>query len=164
MIQVMPPALVMALTSVAYFGSALGLALIRSPEPALPQRGPVRIWNEISQGFTLVLREPILYALTSASVLWNAARGVMNVTLILFALELLHLTPAELGMTFAAEGIGMLFGAIIAVSLKQRLGIGGAIIAGAALCALGGPFVAAATAATGLVMMLLGRFLLGLGR
>jgi MFS family permease len=75
---------------------------------------------------------------------------------VLFAVRVLDLTPAMLGLTIAAGGIGGIGGAIIAPWLARRLGPGRAIVAAAGAAALLNLLIPAAPADPKLGMAFLG--------
>jgi MFS family permease len=129
-----------AVNAVTYGVSALFLGAIRRPEPAPDRSGPSPSWTEdVSAGFRIAWREPRvrpLLLMSAAGALWGSFFSALYVV---FALRVLHLTPALLGFTIAAGGVGALAGAMLARPIARAVGFGPAIVltlAGGAVCTL----------------------------
>ncbi|CAN5186864.1 MFS transporter [soil metagenome] len=145
-----------AINAATYLVSAAFLLGIRKPEPA-PQ-APQRVsWRrDIGDGWRGAMGEPkvapLLFMAGS-----NALFGSFFAALyVLFAVRVLGLTPAMLGLTIAAGGIGGIGGAVIAPWLARRLGPGRAIVAAAGGAAVLNLLIPAAPADPKLGMAFLG--------
>jgi len=125
-----------AINAVTYLISAVFLGAIESREPA-PEVHERNHWRrEITDGVGAAMREPRvapLLFLTGSNALFGAFFAALYV---LFALKTLGLTPAMLGVTIAAGGVGGIAGAIVAPRLARLLGAGPAIMLAAAGAAL----------------------------
>ena len=129
-----------AVNAVTYAVSALFLRAIRKPEPEPNRSGPPAHWRQdIAAGFRIAWLEPRvrpLLLMTAASALFGSFFAALYVV---FALRVLHLTPALLGFTIAAGGVGALAGALLAQPIARAVGVGQAIVltlAGGAISAL----------------------------
>jgi Na+/melibiose symporter-like transporter len=129
-----------AVNAVTYAISAVFLGAIRKPEPDPDRSAPQANWRQdVSAGFRIAWLEPHvrpLLLMSAASALFGAFFSALYVV---FALRVLHLTPALLGFTIAAGGVGALAGAMLAQPIARRVGVGPAIaltLAGSAVSAL----------------------------
>jgi hypothetical protein len=129
-----------AVNAVTYGVSALFLGAIRKPEPAPDRSGPPPRWTEdVSAGFRIAWREPLVRPLLLMSAAGALCGAFFSALYVVFALRVLHLTPALLGFTIGAGGLGALAGAMLAQPIARAVGFGPAIIltlAGSAACAL----------------------------
>jgi MFS family permease len=115
--------------AISFAVSALSLLLIRSPEPARPQRTeatPIR--GEIVEGLQLVRRHRVLFPMALRSVIAHVAGSFYGVLYTLYLLQELHLNPLLLGIVISAGGVGSLVGSLFAQRVINRLGIGPALI------------------------------------
>ena len=80
-------------------------------------------------GFRIVLAHPLVRPIWLMAVLGDFFGWFFGALYILYALDVLRLTPSELGFTIAAGGVGALAGAAAAPWLARRMGAGPAIIA-----------------------------------
>jgi predicted MFS family arabinose efflux permease len=139
-----------------FFISVLCLLPIRVRRLTLPGSATGRdphIAHEMREGFRFVfLHRPIL-ALMATAALYSLASSAFVFMLPVFAKQLLHIGPVELGWLWSALGIGMLStSAWLAwldhgdVSSRFRMISGAMAVGGAAVCSLsiiGGPLAAA---------------------
>lgn len=100
----------------SYVASAVLTARVELTDPPAPSRGP--LLREISEGLSWVYGHRTLrpQALTTHG--WTAAYAVLGAVYVPFGLRELGFSPLQLGLTFAAGGVGGLVGS----SLSERLG------------------------------------------
>jgi len=138
--------LAVAINAVTYLVSAafLGAITRREPPPEVHQQAHWR--RDITDGVRAAMSEPRvapLLFLTGCNALFGSFYAALYV---LFALRILGLTPAMLGVTIAAGGVGGIAGAVVAPRLAKWLGVGPAIVAAAAGAALFSPLTPLAPA------------------
>jgi predicted MFS family arabinose efflux permease len=125
-----------AVNAATYLVSAALLGAIGKRERA-PAVSPPAPWGrDIADGVRAALAEPRvapLLFITGSNALFGSFFAALYV---LFALRVLGLTPAMLGLTIGAGGVGGLAGALLAPRLSRWLGPGRAIIVSAAGAAL----------------------------
>jgi MFS family permease len=117
----------------SFVASALLLLRLKATEAAAPSREPgsLRVYiAEIREGVGLVLRDPILRAIVGASAIGQLGGAVQAPLLVLYMLEELALSAAELGIIFAATGAGAIPGSLLARPIADRVGPGRAIAVG----------------------------------
>jgi MFS transporter, DHA3 family, macrolide efflux protein len=147
-----------------FFLSALCLLPIRVRRLTLPRSatgGSPPIAHEMWEGFRFVfLQHQPMLALMVTAALYSLASSAFVFMLPVFAKQLLHMGPVELGWLWSALGIGMLCtSARLAwldhgdVASRFRLISGAMVVGGAAVCSLsvvGGPVAA------GVLMIIVG--------
>ena len=114
------------------FAASIGtIAWIRHAEPAPRLAGTPRagMLAEIKEGIALVAHNPILRALAMMLTVGAIGFHLQDPALYLFAYRSVHLTPGELGLVFAAAGVGAVIGALAVGAIVRRLGVGGALTA-----------------------------------
>ncbi len=125
-----------AINAITYLVSAAFLGAIVGREPAPKVHGQTHWRSDITDGVSAAMSEPRvapLLFLTGSNALFGSFFAALY---ILFALKTLGLTPAMLGVTIAAGGVGGIAGAVVAPRLARLLGAGPAIVAAAAGAAL----------------------------
>ena len=122
----------------AYLVSALILARIQTPEPALDKARERRGWVDgVVTGARAAWGEPrvrILLIMTGVGGLFG---GFFSALYVAFALRGLGLSPALLGLGIATGGVGALAGSLLAQPIARWIGVGPAICVSGALSALG---------------------------
>jgi MFS family permease len=157
-----PGALLLDAASYAVSVGTLLLAARRAPRPAPVPRRP--LLREVRAGLRYVRGQPVLNAIMWVGGWYNLGSAVYDALLVLFAVRVLHLSPAHLGLAVGIGGIGFPLGSLLAGRVTARLGEGRALIA-AAVPSVGGLLVGAAAAGPRPeVFLAAGTFLVGLGQ
>jgi MFS family permease len=153
LVQILTGPIAILIDAVSFIGSALLLGTIRvkePPPPAKSEREPVL--REIVEGLRLVINNPILRALTLASMATASMWGVFGATWYLIALDPeVGLNAAAIGLIAAVGGVSSLFGAVLAGRLNRRLGVGRVVILMAVIGGLGSFFIPLAPAGAPLI-------------
>ena len=131
------PALGGALVSFAGASAAFALAsalsvfavvlLLRLREPVrapIPARHP---WLELREGAELVWKHALLRPILLTAVAWNFSWFVLQSAYVPYAVRLLGLDAAGVGLTLAAYGVGMVVGALLAARVVSGMPFGRAI-------------------------------------
>jgi MFS family permease len=137
LIQVVTAPFAIIVDVLSFLGSALFLSLIHTPEPAPPEnKQPSSFWSDIRIGLRLVLRNPILRAISLSLMVFNFFLSMINALYVLYVIGTLGVSPAILGFIYTAGSIGFPIGVALAGRAARRLGVGPAIVWGAVLCDL----------------------------
>lgn len=127
--------LAILLDAATFIVSAVVVASIPTPEPPPDRTARTNIRAEIGEGLQLVRHQPLLRAVTLASMATSALWGIFGATWVIFAIDQLGLDAAAVGLIAAIGGIGSFAGALIAARYTVRIGLGrlmvGALLAGA---------------------------------
>jgi MFS family permease len=120
-----------AADAASFVASAALLTSIRRREalPDPPAEAP-RMRDEIRTGLRYVFRHPLLRPLIWQIGLGNFFLSVLSSILIVYAVRVLHMTAASVGVVFSIGNLGLLAGAPIAGALARRIGIGPLLIWG----------------------------------
>ncbi|MFE6844275.1 MFS transporter [Streptomyces sp. NPDC057686] len=119
--------LALAFAAAAYLASALRLiGMGTAPAPPAADRTPLRA--QIREGLRHVLGHPELRALALNASLSNLGGAVINTMLPVLFVRELGLSPAALGLFWAAGGTGLLLGARLARPFAARVGYGRALV------------------------------------
>jgi MFS family permease len=115
----------LSVDAVSYLFAALGLVLIRKPEPEpkAPAEQP-SIRRSIAEGFHAVYGTRLLRVLLAQSATLNVGFGAVSTVFTVYAIRVLHLSPAKLGIAIAGLAVGALFGALLANRVRKALGLG----------------------------------------
>lgn len=129
------PALI-AGTVVTYLVSALFVGRIRHEEelPLAEDRRPLR--TEVAEGLRFVVHQPLLRRIVACTSTANFFNAVASAVTVIFALRILGLDAAGLGLVYSAASIGGLVGAVLADRAARLVGEG-RVVAVSALA--GGP-------------------------
>ncbi|HEY3439050.1 MAG TPA: MFS transporter [Actinotalea sp.] len=124
LLRVLSAPAVIGVTALTYLTSAAFVGRIRHVEqlPAREHRRPLR--TEIAEGMRFVVHQPLLRRIVACTSLSNLAGAVGNALLVLFALRVLGLDSASLGVVFSAGAVGGLAGALLADRLARVVGEG----------------------------------------
>lgn len=129
------PALI-AVTAVTYLFSALFVSRIRAhedlPDPA--ERRPLR--EEIAEGLRFVVHQPLLRRIVACTGLSNMFSAVAGALLVIYALRILGMDEAGLGLVFSGGAVGGLLGALAADRLARAMGEGRVIVVSAVVFGL----------------------------
>jgi len=137
LVQVFAAPFAVLLDSFSFLVSALAIGTIRKPEPApgQPEARP-RFRQEVTGGLQHILRSPVLRALAGGEAALAFFGSFFGVLYSLFAIRILHMGPAALGLTIAVGGVGSLFGSLLSMPAVRRFGLGTTLI-GAVLLGIG---------------------------
>jgi predicted MFS family arabinose efflux permease len=155
LVQLLTGPITLLINAVTYLVSAVILLTIRheeAPPPKAEDREPVL--DEIRHGLGLVRHDPTLRAFAIAQMLLAAQWGVFGATFFLFALDVLGLDPAVVGIVAAVGGASSFIGAVVATRSTRRWGVGPVAIAAALLAALGNLFIPLAPAGLPVIALL----------
>ncbi|MFC6086605.1 MFS transporter [Sphaerisporangium aureirubrum] len=127
----------MALLTNAVSGlvSAATLLAVRRPEPRpVVPPGRVSTWRGIREGLAQVFRVGEIRAIALQAGTYNACYLAMQTVFVLYAARELRMAPGTIGLLLSVGAVGSLLGAFAAGPLKDRLGLGRALLAELALC------------------------------
>jgi MFS family permease len=119
----------------SYVVSVVGLLAIRRPEPApaVPEQR-VSTARSIAEGLRMVFRNASIRAIALQAGTYNLCWMSLQTVFVLYAARELGMGPATIGLVLGGGAVGSLVGAVGAGWLKQRLGLGRAVIAELVLC------------------------------
>lgn len=153
-----------AVDAASFLASAAGVGAIRAPEaaPLVPEGGHRRLYVDIGEGLRFVLGHPLLRAIAATTATANLFGGIQSAVEILFLVRVLHVSPAIIGLLFAAASVGGVLAALTATRVARRVGGARATLVGIFTCG-GGLLVPLSTPGAGLLLFAGGLFALSFG-
>jgi hypothetical protein len=129
LVQVLTAPISIAVDAASYLVSAVTIAWIRRPEPAVaPPSERRHLLVEIREGLSVVAGHPVLRPLVVAALNVGLFTGGVRGALIVLYLVQLGVTPVEFGLVYGIGGAAALAGAIVARPLAARLGLGQTLV------------------------------------
>jgi len=146
LIQVLGVPLAVGIDGASFLASALGIALVRAPEPTPPPRAERRRLDaELREGMRTLVGQPILRAFLATAVTANFSYSVIMAIYVLYLTQELALSPAAIGIVFGlGGGSGVLLGSAAAARCSQRFGLGRTLVAAHCLFGIFGILLALA--------------------
>jgi MFS family permease len=124
--------------ALSFLVSGLFLLAIRTKEGHVRSRAERReakssMRTELREGLGWVLGNPYLRTVAASTATFNLFGSMMFAILMLYLVRTLEMSPLLIGIIFAIGQVGYFLGAVLANRISKRLGVGPAILAGAAL-------------------------------
>ena len=121
----------------AVLSAAAAVALVGIKEPARAPVAPRHPMLDLKDGVRLVWQHPLLRPIVLTAVAWNLAWFVLQAAYVPYAMRVLGLNAAGVGVTLAVYGAGMILGALVAPRVVAALPFGRALQLGPLLSVLG---------------------------
>jgi MFS family permease len=121
--------------ALSYLGSAVFLLRIKASElpPETVKSERPSMWVELKEGLRFVLGNPNLRAQAGCTATSNLFSSVAFAVYLVFTVRVLGLSPGVIGLSLSIGAVGSLLGAVTAMRIARRFGIGPTTIAAAAL-------------------------------
>jgi Na+/melibiose symporter-like transporter len=137
LVQLITAPIAILFDAISFLFSALSVALIRKPEPAAGPREPQHLVTETLAGIRFIFGHPVLRAFGLRFATQFFFMGLIWPLYILFAMNVLKIKPAVMGIAIGMGGVGATLGALLAPRVVRWLGLGrtflvSSIVAGAA--------------------------------
>lgn len=130
--------LAILIASASYLASAVLLFGIDRQEPEPAGAGqPSDILGDIRTGLRVTFTNPILRAFALEAATNNLAWQVVEVVLLIYAIQVLGLDALAIGTLFSIGAVGAVTGAVTAGRLGRRFGVGRTTTAAMVVCGLG---------------------------
>ena len=138
LVQILTAPITILIDAISFLVSALSIALIQEPEPAVEiRRARAGVRREIVEGGRAVMRDPILRALAIAAAISSFSSALFGTQYSLYALDVLGFKPGVLGVIYGVGGVSSLLGALVARRIVNRIGVGRAMVLGMAMFGVG---------------------------
>jgi len=137
-VQVLTAPIAVAFDAASFLVGAATAAWIRIAEPAPPPATAERhLVAEARAGLVFLWTHPLVRSVSLSIIAANTAGRLGGAVFVLLFVSRLGLTPAQLGLAFAAGSLSSLVGAQVTRPVVERTGVGPAMVAGACLFGLG---------------------------
>jgi MFS family permease len=97
----------------------------RVRQEALTEAQVVRPWRDYVEGLRYIRAHPLIFGIGMISLGWATGGGAAQILFSVFGELVFHRGPEGIGFIWAAAGIGLLCGAMVAYQLGRRLGFAG---------------------------------------
>lgn len=126
LVQLLGAPLAIAFDALSFLASALGVGLIRTPEPGskLSAEHQQSAWRESIEGLRTLWQDSRLRALAISGGVFNFFGNFIGTLYILYIVRELHITALIVGFLVAAGGVSALVGTFIAGRVIRRIGLG----------------------------------------
>lgn len=112
-----------AINSISFLLSAIGISRVETPEPEPPRRASGHNWlHEVREGWGAIVAAPTLRALFLNAMLFGSGLLLMTAVLPVFMLRDLGLTPWQYGLALGLPGLGGVLGAACSAPIARRIG------------------------------------------
>jgi MFS family permease len=129
LVQALTAPFAIAANALTYLLSALFLSRITARETHLDTRAPRKPWYEgFRTGLSEIFAQPLLRPLFWMALVSPLFGAFFSALYVIWAIRILGLTPALMGVTIALGGVASLFGAVLAAPALKWLGAGRAIV------------------------------------
>ena len=124
LLVILPVDQLLIIDAATFVVSAIALSLIRRPfnAPITPRITTIR--QDVIEGLRYVLRHPVLRNISAMMSLVNLVSVTAFAQLVLFAKERYGATDSEIGLLFAAGGVGVVLFSLAAGPLRKRWSFG----------------------------------------
>lgn len=144
-------------------GVVVVMAAARLPAERPPAQPRQPLHRAIAEGGAFVARHPYLRPIALCAIGWNLAFFAFMALLAPYALRVLALDPATVGLASSVYGAGAIAAALTGAWLIARLPTGALLVFGPAVSLLGAAAIALAPPALGWPALALAFFLFGFG-
>lgn len=128
MVGVLGGPVTLVIDAASYLWSALFIARIEHREPPSARHtGRCSLRREMAEGLGVLVRSPLLRALTGSNATIVLAGHLFLAIYPLYVLDTLGLSARGVGLVYAAGGIGGLLGSFVTTTSIRRLGTGATI-------------------------------------
>ncbi|HTH70771.1 MAG TPA: MFS transporter [Candidatus Saccharimonadales bacterium] len=124
LLVVLPVDQLLVVDAATFVVSAVALSLIRRPFNAPLARRATTIRQDVVEGLRYVLRHPVLRNISAMMALVNLVSVTAFAQLVLLAKERYAATDSEIGLLFAAGGVGVVLFSLAAGPLRKRWSFG----------------------------------------
>lgn len=106
------------------------ILLFELKEPASAKQAKRHVLHDLRDGAGFVLANPLLRPMLLTGVIFNISWFILQAIYVLYAIRILGLSAATVGLTMGIYGAGMVTGALITPRLAKRLPFGRMLVLG----------------------------------
>lgn len=133
LIQFMSAPFAILIDSLSFVWSAISLTWIRRTEEPVAKEARRPMLQEIEEGLAIVLRNGELRSIAGCTATSNLFSNMIAAVMVLYAVQILGMTPFLIGAMFALGSGGSLVAALVAGRLDSRVRVGRLIVTSAAI-------------------------------
>lgn len=165
LISILTAPIAILIDAISYIVSTIFLWKIKVEEPKPTLQSKNRVFKKIGEGLTLLVKQPILRSISASTAILNFFRTAFDAVYLYFIINILDMSPTQVGLIFGLGSIGGLLGALLSQRISKRIGIGPTIISSVVMVTIGGLIVPLASGQfiTAMVLLILGQLFTGFG-
>jgi predicted MFS family arabinose efflux permease len=118
-------------------GLLIWRAAASSPEENVSPTGPQSFAQAIVEGGSFVGEQPLLRAIATCAIAWNAAFFALTATIASYAASRMSMSVTDIGWIWSTYGVGLLLGALCAPTMIQKIHTGAMMLFGPLLSCIG---------------------------
>jgi Na+/melibiose symporter-like transporter len=131
LVQLVSGPITLLLDALSFVFSAFMLRRIRAEEePPAPPEQHQHVWHDLSTGLRAIWANPLLRAMAGTSTIQSFFGWFFGAIYGLYAIRVIGMGTAMLGITVAFGGVGALLGALLVRPATRRFGLGPTIVGG----------------------------------
>jgi predicted MFS family arabinose efflux permease len=129
LVQIFTAPISMLADAFSFLLSAISLLMVRTVEPPVVRTvAKTSMASEIREGLKSLLGQVLLAPIVWCSINITLFLNITSAVYLLYATDVLHLSPIVLGIIYAVGGLGAIPGAIISRWITRRLGMGKTLV------------------------------------
>jgi len=131
LVQLVSGPITLLLDALSFVFSAFMLRRIRAEEPPpAPPEQHEHVWRDLATGLRAIWADPLLRAMAGTSTIQSFFGWFFGAIYGLYAIRVIGMGTAMLGITVAFGGVGALVGALLVRPATRRFGLGPTIVGG----------------------------------
>jgi len=156
LVQLMTAPIAIGVDALSFLGSAVFLALMRTPEPApTPPEEQSSLWSDMADGLRMVWQHPLLRSMALSLSVYNFFSSLIAAVYVLYVVGQLKLPPTVVGLIYILGSVSFLIGATGAQRVARRFGVGPTIVWGAGVSDAGALLIPLASGSAVTTVLLL---------
>jgi len=156
LVQLVTAPLAIGVDALSFLGSAVFLALMRTPEPApTPPAEQSSLWSDMADGLRMVWQHPLLRSMALSLSVYNFFSSLIAAVYVLYVVGQLTLPPTVVGLIYTLGSVSFLIGATGAQRVARRFGVGPTIVWGAGVSDAGALLIPLASGSAVTTVLLL---------
>ncbi len=131
LVQLISGPITLLIDALSFVFSAFMLRRIQAEEPQpAPSEQHEHVWRDLSTGLRAIWADPLLRAMAGTSAIQSFFGWFFGAIYGLYAIRVVGMSTAMVGITVAFGGVGALFGALLVRPATRRFGLGPTIVGG----------------------------------
>ncbi|HEU5129209.1 MAG TPA: MFS transporter [Glycomyces sp.] len=164
LIQAVNAVFAVFIDALTFLVSSIAVLFIKDREPKVEEKPDISaaaVLAEAREGLKVIASDVRLRVLMSSTGLVNLGTAAANALLLLFAYQIVGLTPGQVGLAFAAAGVGLLLGAAFAGRIAKAITLSGALVSAVLTSAVAFLLLGTSTAGYAFGALIVAQLMLG---
>ncbi len=137
-VQLLTAPIAIGVDAASFVIGAATAAWLRANEPPVADWSkPLHPFSEAKEGLAVMWRQPLVRGIVATLAIANAGAGMSLAVFVLLFVQRIGVSPAQLGLVFAASSLSSLIGAQVTRPLERHMGVGRVMMLAPILVGLG---------------------------